>query len=407
MMSRPRFSVVIPTRDRTHTLRHTLRTCLAQAYDDVEFLVSDNGSTTNAQPLVEELADPRLRYVRTPRPLAMSESWEFAVSQAKGEFITVIGDDDGLLLHALPEVDRLLRTLNAKVLRWESACYYWPCLPAQPYAQANRLLIPLKQAESFYRIRRYDSSARIAAVGRWELSYSELPMIYCSIVHRDLLEALRTKMGRVFGARCPDVYSAVAIAHTAGAYFSVDAPMGISGLSGTSNGVACHFLECKSKVADDFARLNEQAALRRDPRIPALSAMSAYVADSYLQARVACAPHDRGELLDRRKMLAACVRELRIESDAQWQQALTVLRASATDDAKLTRWFDTEFGRLPWTAVQKQQQQAQHIWRRYGGHYMFLDTARFGVTNIYDAAELCENLLGNKADGSNCHLVAA
>lgn len=44
-MSRtPRFTVVIPTRERARTLHFTLRTCLAQAFDDFEVLVSDNQS---------------------------------------------------------------------------------------------------------------------------------------------------------------------------------------------------------------------------------------------------------------------------------------------------------------------------------------------------------------------------
>ena len=50
-----------------------------------------------------------------------------------------------------------------------------------------------------------------------QISYSRLPMIYCSVIHRDLLEALRQKTGRIFQSVSPDVYSAFAFAHVAGA----------------------------------------------------------------------------------------------------------------------------------------------------------------------------------------------
>src|SRR5262249_38681440 len=118
-MSMPRFSIVIPTRDRADTLRHTLRTCLAQDFADFEIVVSDNDSSPAVREVVENFADSKIKYIRTRRLLAMSDSWEFALEHAAGEFITVIGSDDGLLLHALTEIDRVLRMSDATILRWD------------------------------------------------------------------------------------------------------------------------------------------------------------------------------------------------------------------------------------------------------------------------------------------------
>ncbi len=174
MATSPRFSVVIPTRDRAHTLRHTLRTCIAQQFDDAEFLVSDNGSDAAARAVVEELADRRLQYVHTPQPLAMTDSWEFAIKQARGEFVTIVGDDDGLLLHALPEIDRVLTMTGGKVLRWETLYYCWPCLPAQSLATANRLYIPLRRRRPFYRVRR-----RVGRAGLQRRSTERRPAQTC------------------------------------------------------------------------------------------------------------------------------------------------------------------------------------------------------------------------------------
>ena len=42
---RPLFSVVIPTRNRGHLLRHALHTALNQTFDDYEIVVSDNNSS--------------------------------------------------------------------------------------------------------------------------------------------------------------------------------------------------------------------------------------------------------------------------------------------------------------------------------------------------------------------------
>ncbi len=82
-MSAPRFSVVIPTRERADTLRFALRTCLDQAFDDYEVIVSDNFSSPATRGVVDEAAAPKVRYVRTPEPVAMSTNWEFAVAHAR------------------------------------------------------------------------------------------------------------------------------------------------------------------------------------------------------------------------------------------------------------------------------------------------------------------------------------
>src|SRR6266511_3697152 len=125
-MAAVRFSVVIPTRERADTLRHALRTCLDQHFDDYEVIVSDNCSSPATKAVVDEVASPRVRYVRTPEPVAMSANWDFAVSHARGEYVTVLGDDDGLLPHALAQLDGLVREHAPKAVRWNLALYTWP-----------------------------------------------------------------------------------------------------------------------------------------------------------------------------------------------------------------------------------------------------------------------------------------
>ncbi len=56
----------------------------------------------------------------------MTDSLEFAVGHARGEYVTIIGDDDGYLPHALAEMDVLLDSVDTKALRWDSVLYNWP-----------------------------------------------------------------------------------------------------------------------------------------------------------------------------------------------------------------------------------------------------------------------------------------
>lgn len=116
-MSDIRFSIVIPTRERAETLKGTLRSCLAQQFDSYEIVVCDNCSSPETKRVVDSFKSEKIRYIRSDIPLAMTENWELAVSHAVGDYIIVIGDDDGLFSYSLREIDRLLKELGVKALR--------------------------------------------------------------------------------------------------------------------------------------------------------------------------------------------------------------------------------------------------------------------------------------------------
>ena len=140
-MSAVKFSVVIPTRERADTLQFALRTCLDQAFDDYEIVVSDNFSSPATKAVVDEAGSAKVRYVRTSEPVAMSTNWEFGVSHARGEYVILLGDDDGLLPHALAELDRVTSAHRTKAVQWGAAFYTWPTV-ALP-GQGNYLRVPL------------------------------------------------------------------------------------------------------------------------------------------------------------------------------------------------------------------------------------------------------------------------
>lgn len=401
-MARPRLSVVIPSRERAHTLRFTLRTCVAQAFDDCEILVSDNGGPPATREVVEAMSDPRVRYVRTPGTLAMSDSWDFALSQAAGEYVMVIGDDDGLLLHALPEIDRLLRLLDTPILRWDSVCYTWPDLPAQPYAAPNELLIPLGQVDFYYPIRRRAAPDVISLVLDSGLSYAHLPSLYCSAVHRDMLERLRARTGRLFRSRSPDIYSAFALAQLAGHFFSVSAPMNINALSGRSTGVSQLYLREPSPVGDEFRQLSDDAGYPMHPAVPDLSLMCAMVADSFQHAREALGSDGKLPPLDRKRLAIECLRTASAEDPAEWEALVEKIRRALRDDRALTAWFETTSGSYRPACFPHLSPRPE--WRRYGWTYLHLDASEFGIADVWGVADFCERLLGMRREGVNAHL---
>lgn len=111
---KPLFSVVIPVFNRPGLLAHALRSVLGQTYQDFEILVVDDGSEDAADRIIEELADPRIRFLKRPHR-GGSAARNTGIDAAAGELIAFLDSDDRFLPHHLEIMGRLLagRTRSA------------------------------------------------------------------------------------------------------------------------------------------------------------------------------------------------------------------------------------------------------------------------------------------------------
>jgi hypothetical protein len=388
-MSQPRFSIVIPTRERARTLYFAIRSCLAQHFDDYEIVICDNCGSPATREVVDGLNSPRVRYVRSDVPLAMSDNWELAVSHARGEYITIVGDDDALLRHALSEADRLIRAYKMPLVQWAWVYYKWPDYAHQP--DANRL--------SF----RMDGSCRLVRSSRLlqkliadPLRYHDLPMIYNSLVHRDLIEKLRRRTGRVFRAISPDVYSGFAFAELAGKFLSVSRPMGICGTSSHSTGQATVTGSGEtSQIAAEFFQCSAKSGLSWNDQVPPIrKSISAVVAESQAQGRANLRGVATWTKAERKLLAAAMLRDLlehRNLSTHDRTTALEKINDWCQSDAGLSAWFKKRAA----AATNRAAPEPARSWcKGFGGHCFDIDASAFGVADVDGAAALIENMLG-------------
>jgi glycosyltransferase involved in cell wall biosynthesis len=87
-MTKPSITIIIPTRERHETLGASIRTCVEQDYADLEILVSDNASEDSTKDTVSRFKDPRLRYIRAPKRLSMTENFCFGLEHARGTYMS-------------------------------------------------------------------------------------------------------------------------------------------------------------------------------------------------------------------------------------------------------------------------------------------------------------------------------
>ncbi|HVM40362.1 MAG TPA: glycosyltransferase family A protein, partial [Acidimicrobiia bacterium] len=227
--SRPTVSVVVPTRNRAPLLQRTLAALGALRGDDIEILVSDNRSTDATRRVLRSVDDARLRVVEPPQPLGAVDHWEFAVAQARGEWVTVLGDDDALVPALLDVVGRDL-SAGRRVVAWQKAWYVHPDLdPAWPDPDEENVLY----VEPWTGCRR-DVSARDELVRFFRRQERRERPEMNALVHRDVLDEIRRRADRVFRGPDPAVGMCAAVLAVEASYLAVEAPLTVMGLSASS-----------------------------------------------------------------------------------------------------------------------------------------------------------------------------
>lgn len=277
-----RFTVVIPTRERCDVLAKSLQTVTAQDYDGLEIIVSDNFSGDSTREVVAAANDPRIRYLNTGERLCMSRNWEFALSRVTGGWVTVMGDDDGILPNALSRVAQLIAATGTRAVRSDTCYFAWPSLSSASY---GRLRVPLRSGHVERNARHW-----LEKVMRGRASYPELPMLYSGgFIDFSVLSELRAKTGAFFRSRIPDVYSAIALGGILDSYVFSYEPFAINGASKHSIGTSV-FRAAGAAAASPAQKFGAEANLPFHADMPLLpdgalpTSLHALVYESFLQS---------------------------------------------------------------------------------------------------------------------------
>ncbi len=89
----PRFSIVIPTYNRSASVLDTLQSCFDQTFSDFEVVVVDDGSSDDTRDVLADIEDPRLRVIHQENagPAAARNN---GMRVANGQYIAFLDSDD-------------------------------------------------------------------------------------------------------------------------------------------------------------------------------------------------------------------------------------------------------------------------------------------------------------------------
>ena len=201
-------SVLLPTRNRLEYLKYAVETVRRQDYDDWEIVISDNDSTDNIRGWVRSLRENRIKYVRSERFLAVTDNWNNALDHCTGDFVIMLGDDDGLMKGYFRRAHELVEQFPTPDLIYTSGYLYaYPgVLPDHPegllnhYRNASFLQtprdpfwLPTQQARQLVR-----DSLNFKMKFTYNMQYS--------LIGRPLIDDMLAD-GRFFQSPFPDYYA--------------------------------------------------------------------------------------------------------------------------------------------------------------------------------------------------------
>lgn len=241
------FTIVIPTRERADTLCWALKTCVMQNYDNLEIIVSDNFSQDNTREVVESFGDKRIRYVNTGKRVSMSSNWEFGLGHATGDYVSILGDDDGFLPESISKINELLcEHPDIPAISWTVSEYRWPNYIFED--QANKFLVNTRKG---YSIKNAHENLKKTIFSNQV--HRMLPWLYAGFVKLEVVSRIRKRSGGTFfHSQQPDIYSAVIISSTIDKYIYSHAPYSVAGMSKSSNGISYFNSNQDASAANKF-----------------------------------------------------------------------------------------------------------------------------------------------------------
>lgn len=201
MADLPLFSILLPTKNRSHLVPLAVRSVLGQDLADFELVVCDNDDDPRAtrDALEPFFADARIRYVRTGG-LDMVSNWRRALDEAHGRYVTVLEDKMILYPGALARIHEAIGRSSSEVVVWGR--------DVMDDTGGTVLLQYRAGAETLV-----DSGDMLARVTTDVQKYwQQLPRGLCCAVPRRLMDAIAERGGRPFyEAVSPDFVAAAKV----------------------------------------------------------------------------------------------------------------------------------------------------------------------------------------------------
>ena len=248
-----KYTIVIPTMNGGQYLKHAIDSVLSEKSQNFQLVVSINHSTDGSMEMLRCYKDDRLKLVMPPKKLSMAGHYEWCIDQANSEWLTIMGDDDGIMPGFFEYLDYLTnKWKEVEAISFKRAYFFWP--GAEKIFGDIVLHYHRKNSEKLL-----STKSMLLKVFSSLKEHYDLPQLYTNnIIRKSLVEKIKCKSnGKFYHEMTPDVYSGVAIALSSKVYLKANRPIFWTGSSPKSLGVAIANRESNKNENLDKDKSNE------------------------------------------------------------------------------------------------------------------------------------------------------
>ena len=232
-MSKKKYSILVPTFNKVEYLKFTIDSILSSNFNNFELIISDDHSTDDTAIYLSNIKDHRVKIIKPPIKLTQTKNYEYMLNFASGEWISIIGDDDGVTPNFFSTLEYLTKKYSdIEIIKFKRAIYYWEGV-SDLYGDRVVFYENLKKKE---KIKNTKLQLILSLLNI--NSSQDLPMIYTSgIVKSEVINRIKKKSKNFFfHSIIPDYYSTIALCLENKKYLFSEEPIFWIGVSKKSTG---------------------------------------------------------------------------------------------------------------------------------------------------------------------------
>lgn len=233
----PILSVVVPTKNRYEYLEVLIKALLKENSQDFELIIQDNSENNTAfRPYINAIKDPRFVYNYYPDWLSVCDNCDMGILQAKGKYICMIGDDDGVLVEKCIEFCKWMDENAIDAAKVNPASYVWPDVTHSVWGNTLSGKLEIANYSSKCSIIQLENELDDILKKGGGFGLGILPCLYQGIVSKKILEELRAMTGTCFPGPSPDMSNAIGLIPFIRKAIQIDFPLVVSGHGAKSTG---------------------------------------------------------------------------------------------------------------------------------------------------------------------------
>ena len=221
-------SILIPTRNRTNYLINVMESILSFPSDDFELIIQDNSDFNVLEEMMKGRHDDRLIYNYATGLITFSENFEQGLKFCRGEYICIIGDDDGINPEIIDFAYYLKKNHIQSVSFKNTVSYYWPGISGLSEELNGVIQIgEIKCTMEQFSVKK--EIFQLLKNGGQDYLKLGLPKLYHGVVKKEVIDEVIRRNGKCFDSLSPDIYSTIKLSEVLTTNYVTDYPFTIAG----------------------------------------------------------------------------------------------------------------------------------------------------------------------------------